>query len=188
MTLMAIRHRASGFTIVELLIVVVVIGVLAAIVIVAYNGVTQRAQTSSLQSDIAAMDNAQKRYMTISDNPPIAYAPDGQPNDTLAFTASQGNSIIVRLQGTNDYCIYGYNPKSTYPDIDHALIRASTGGITCNALSSPPSNAAYSTVSLIGQRLEAYKNQFGRYPLLPELTDIGLVIKPNNGNANQQQL
>lgn len=185
---MVIRHRTSGFTIVELLIVIVVIGILAAIVIVAYNGVTKRAQTSSLQSDVAAMDNAQRRYMTISDNPPLAYSPDGQPNDTLAFRASEGNSIIVRLQGTSDYCIYGYNPKSTYPDIDHALIRASSNTITCNALSSPPSNATYSTVSLIGQRLEAYKNQFGHYPLLTELTDIGLVIKPNNGNANQQQL
>ncbi|MBC7459518.1 type II secretion system protein [Candidatus Saccharibacteria bacterium] len=36
-----------GFTIVELLIVIVVIGILAAITIVAYNGVTARANTTS---------------------------------------------------------------------------------------------------------------------------------------------
>lgn len=36
-----------GFTIVELLIVVVVIAILAAITIVSYNGITQRAKTSS---------------------------------------------------------------------------------------------------------------------------------------------
>lgn len=35
------RTKPSGFTIVELLIVIVVIGILAAIVIVAYQGVTQ---------------------------------------------------------------------------------------------------------------------------------------------------
>ena len=36
----------NGFTIVELLIVVVVIAILAAITIVSYNGITQRAKTS----------------------------------------------------------------------------------------------------------------------------------------------
>lgn len=40
-----------GFTIVELLIVIVVIGILAAIVIVAYNGVTQQANNSKYRSD-----------------------------------------------------------------------------------------------------------------------------------------
>lgn len=40
----------SGFTIVELLIVVVVIAILAAITIVAYNGIQNRAKTSAVQS------------------------------------------------------------------------------------------------------------------------------------------
>lgn len=188
MILMVIRQRPSGFTIVELLIVVVVIGVLVAIVIVTYSNVARQAQTSSLQSDVASMDMAQKRYMTISENPPIAYSPDGEPNDTLAFVASQGNSIVVKLKGASDYCIYGYNPRSFYPDVNHALVRASASGVTCESLSVPPPNATYSTVSLIGQRLEEYKSQFGHYPLVNELVDIGLVIKPNSGNANQQQL
>jgi prepilin-type N-terminal cleavage/methylation domain-containing protein len=39
-----------GFTIVELLIVIVVIGILAAITIVAYNGVTARANTTSAKA------------------------------------------------------------------------------------------------------------------------------------------
>ncbi|MEP7204973.1 MAG: type II secretion system protein [Candidatus Saccharibacteria bacterium] len=40
----------SGFTIVELLIVIVVIGILAAITIVAYGGITARANTAKAQS------------------------------------------------------------------------------------------------------------------------------------------
>lgn len=42
-----------GFTIVELLIVIVVIGILAAITIVAYNGVQDRARNATIQSDLA---------------------------------------------------------------------------------------------------------------------------------------
>lgn len=42
----------SGFTIVELLIVVVVIAILAAIAIVSYNGVTQRAVESGMQQEL----------------------------------------------------------------------------------------------------------------------------------------
>lgn len=41
------KKDKSGFTIVELLIVVVVIAILAAITIVAYNGIQNRAKKSS---------------------------------------------------------------------------------------------------------------------------------------------
>ena len=42
----------SGFTIVELLIVIVVIAILAAITVVAYNGIQNRANDAALQNDL----------------------------------------------------------------------------------------------------------------------------------------
>lgn len=47
--------KMRGFTIVELLIVIVVIGILAAITIVAFNGVQGRAHDASVRSDLAAL-------------------------------------------------------------------------------------------------------------------------------------
>lgn len=47
------QTQPSGFTLVELLIVIAVIGVLAVITIVAYNGVQQRANVDSLNSDLS---------------------------------------------------------------------------------------------------------------------------------------
>lgn len=44
------QTKSRGFTIVELLIVIVVIAILAAITIVAYNGIQNRARTSAGQS------------------------------------------------------------------------------------------------------------------------------------------
>lgn len=45
-------NRKNGFTIVELLVVIIVIAILASIAIVAYNGITREAATSVLKADL----------------------------------------------------------------------------------------------------------------------------------------
>jgi len=67
------NHRRHGFTIVELLIVIVVIAILAAITIVAYNGVQQRTHTnaekaaaSSLRKKIESYNAVRSAYPTFN--------------------------------------------------------------------------------------------------------------------------
>lgn len=56
------QTKAKGFTIVELLIVVVIIAILAAITIVAYNGIQNRAKTSSAQAAAASLQKKVEVY------------------------------------------------------------------------------------------------------------------------------
>jgi len=54
--------QTKGFTIVELLIVIVVIGILAAITIVSFNGVQQQARITSVKADLVAIQKAMVMY------------------------------------------------------------------------------------------------------------------------------
>lgn len=56
------KQKAGGFTIVELLVVIVVIAILATITIVAYNGIQQRARDSRRVQDLAMLSKATKLY------------------------------------------------------------------------------------------------------------------------------
>jgi prepilin-type N-terminal cleavage/methylation domain-containing protein len=72
------KRRSAGFTIVELLIVIVVIAVLASIVIVAYNGMQARAKDAERTSDIQAI--AKKLELFYVDNgyyPPFSNSGTG---------------------------------------------------------------------------------------------------------------
>lgn len=87
--------KDRGFTIVELLIVIVVIGILAAIVIVAYNGIQNRAKTQSGQ---AAASNIQKKVEAY--NAAVGSYPTGAANGDAfeALLNGQTESNIGTLQ------------------------------------------------------------------------------------------
>lgn len=66
--------KEKGFTIVELLIVIVVIAILAAIVLVAYNGITNRANTSRAQSNAVAVQKVAETINADNGNYPATIA------------------------------------------------------------------------------------------------------------------
>lgn len=82
--------KSRGFTIVELLIVIVIIGILATIVIVAYNGVTAKANTAAAQSAAQAAISKIEIYNAVQ----------GQYPDTFAkFTTSATSADTFQLTG-----------------------------------------------------------------------------------------
>lgn len=94
------RTNRAGFTIVELLVVIVVIGILSAIVIVAYNGVTIQARNTAIQSDVR---NAQSKLM--ADNATTGSYP------TSAAAADNGAGLQVSPGNTLQY-VYNYKGQA----------------------------------------------------------------------------
>ena len=79
-------QKNHGFTIVELLVVIVVIGILASITIVSYTGITQRANTTSAQS--AAANVLSKAEVYNADGPTNVYPASLSLMTTAATTTT----------------------------------------------------------------------------------------------------
>ncbi len=63
-------QSGGGFTIVELLIVIVVIAILAAITIVAYNGIQNRANDTAVQADLRNLGNKITEFIALNNSLP----------------------------------------------------------------------------------------------------------------------
>jgi general secretion pathway protein G len=100
------RLRNSGFTVIELIIVIVVIGILAAIVIVSYNGIQQRAQDVGRLNDL---DNVASLL--------ALYAKDhnGLYPATTNNTTANWKTVDVR---TDSNCFNGSSQADWIPGID----------------------------------------------------------------------
>ena len=132
------RRSGRGFTVIELLVVILIIGILATLVLVAYRGITSSATDRSVQSDLDGIDGIETDYGTKNNVAGLAWYSGSGPNSSINFTQSAGNVIDVVINST-DYCIRGYNfNAATYNKISSAAIKESTSG-ACNSL---PASAA----------------------------------------------
>jgi prepilin-type N-terminal cleavage/methylation domain-containing protein len=91
-----------GFTIVELLIVIVIIGVLAAITLVVYNSINQRAIGATLQSDLS--DDYKQLLISY-------YSTGAYPADTSNVKKSSGTTLQYTVDNTGQpsYCLTATN-------------------------------------------------------------------------------
>lgn len=87
----SLRSYDIGFTIVELLIVIVVIAILVAITIIAYNGIQNRARYSVVENDFTTLERAIR----------LAQSNKGVPLFQVTGTYSTGNACWTKPAGTN---------------------------------------------------------------------------------------
>jgi len=103
-----------GFTIVELLVVIVVIGILAAITLISYTGITSRATIASLTSDL---DNASK-ILKLDQVANSAYpATLNDANSGKGVQASTGTTysyIVNNSISSQGFCITAAKGTTTY--------------------------------------------------------------------------
>ena len=62
--MISLRKRSQGFTIVELLIVIVVIGILALLVITTYSGIQAKARNAKRQTDVQSLQTQLEAFFS----------------------------------------------------------------------------------------------------------------------------
>jgi prepilin-type N-terminal cleavage/methylation domain-containing protein len=130
-----------GFTIVELLIVIVVIGILAAITIVAYNGIQNRSYDTTIQSDLSNMAKKVELEAIDQGSYIIPTAATGIKLTKSAYQTTLNNVYFCRNPTTNQFALsarsrsgkqYKYTQSSGVSE--NATIMYSVE--TCNLVSS----------------------------------------------------
>ena len=140
------KNVKQGFTIVELLIVIVVIGILAAITIVSYTGISSKAAVASLQSDLSSASKQLKIYQTLNNGiyPTAIVCPATlstdiciKPSSDTTFTYSANNSNatptfnLLATKGSTNYNVTNDSQPSVFTAITGTV--SATGTFTLSS-------------------------------------------------------
>jgi prepilin-type N-terminal cleavage/methylation domain-containing protein len=132
-----IKAKNQGFTIVELLIVVVVIAILAAITIVSYNGITARANQSSAKATASSLAKKAELFNTDDQSPTAGYPTTSNPLSTdstksyYIASANFGTSAPTTSNGKTyvQYLACGVAASGTTAPTTQATVATATGGL-----------------------------------------------------------
>lgn len=101
------NSKQHGFTIVELLIVIVVIGVLAAIVIVSFNGVQNRANDTAIRSDLRNFGQIIEQHTIVQGAYPTSLTRSmGISFSRNAYAVNRNNLYYCVNTSTNQFALF----------------------------------------------------------------------------------
>lgn len=91
--------KTSGFTLVELLIVIVIIGILVGLVVITYSGIQQRATNSTVVSEVKFWQKQLQNHYTSTGSYP-------RPNASLGLTGADLNlpPMCIGVRSDGNYC------------------------------------------------------------------------------------
>lgn len=141
-TISYMKKTTSGFTIVELLIVIVVIGVLAAITIVAYNGMQNRARDAQRLQDIKSIAKALEIYKAQTGSYPVAVGSTGQGGWEMSVPTAGNSDFLAVLRTSGILSKVPIDPTNT-GDMNtagsklYAYYRYPAGSYSCDASRGP---------------------------------------------------
>ena len=110
------KNKQRGFTIVELLIVIVVIAILAAITVVAFNGIQNRSKNAKTVSAVTAWSKAIKLYNADTGSWPTVHSCLGSSTTYIGNNSQCWNSTtwVVSATFTNQLAPY----MNSFPEPD----------------------------------------------------------------------
>jgi prepilin-type N-terminal cleavage/methylation domain-containing protein len=135
---MKVGIRQKGFTIVELLIVIVVIAILAAITVVAYNGIQNRANDAAVQNDLSVIARKLKAFATTDG----VYPTSGVDMESLGLKVTQNAYGNHFYNGVSYYNLVYCWPNSG-PIDNFALVASSKSGKVFEYVSAGVREASY---------------------------------------------
>jgi len=180
---------SKGFTIVELLVVIVVIGILAAITIIAFNGVQARANEASLQSDLRGAINQIEAISINTGAFPVLDATAStlskNPNTTYQYTGTAAAYCITATSTKTNKTYYISNVTGGVKDGLCAGHSASGVALTCPVnYIVVPGNSTFSTTDFCAMKYEA-KNVSGVATSTAAGTSWDSITQANAVTASQ---
>lgn len=155
----SVTHQ-KAFTIVELLVVIVAIGILAAITIVSYTGISQRAIAVSLKSDLTSAAKQIELYRIINDVYPSFNECPTPANANICLKPSSGNAYTYASNNAVNPPTFSLTDTNTN-SVAYVITQATTPTLvvaaTCPAAGfiPVPGSATYGTSDFCVMKYEA---------------------------------